>query len=82
MGFGRKTKNTHLADVIDVLEDDLAPHRVQCVEGGQRDTPSHVRGDACEEAMDVDLVLSKSVRWIDMTRGVEEEGEIHQKPEG
>ena len=67
------------SDVIDALEDDLAPHRVEHVEGGQRDTPSLIPGDAC----DVDRVVPSqpAVRWIDMTCGDDEEGgEVHQRP--
>ena len=42
------------SDVIDALEGDLPPQRVEHVEGGQRDTPPLILGDAC----DVDLVGS------------------------
>ena len=70
------------SDVIDALEDDLAPRRVEHVEGGQRDTPSLIPGDAGEEEMDVDpdVKCQSAVRWIDMTCGDEEEGgDVHQR---
>ena len=59
-----------LSDVIDALEDDLAPHRVAHVEVGPR--------------CDVDRVVpcQSAVRWIDMTRGDDEEGgDVHQRVE-
>ena len=65
------------SDVIDALEDDLAPHRVAHVEVGHRDIPSLNPVDRC----DVDRVVpcQSAVRWIDMTCGDDEE-EVHQRP--
>ena len=60
------------SDVIDALEDDLAPHRVARVEVGQRDVPSLILGDAC--GVDRVVPSQSAVRWIDMTCGDDEEG--------
>ena len=68
------------SDVIDALEDDLAPHRVAHVEVGHRDIPSLILVHTC----DVDRVVpcQSAVRWIDMTRGDDDEGgEVHQRLE-
>ena len=56
---------------IDALEDDLSTHCVHCVERGHMDPSLVVQGDPSEDQL---------VRWIDMSRGDEEESVEDQRP--
>ena len=51
------------SDVIDALEDDLATHWVQGIEGRQRDSPSVVQGSIPVSALDRHDACRRGRRW-------------------